>query len=223
MLRFVAQHRRIGVAGTDAVDPDLIGAVVDRHRLGQQHHGALGGAVGRGTPAAGQTPARGGVDDRAAAGLGHHRDRLLRHQEDRLDVHRHQPVPFLFGRFEQVGTPDDARVVDQDVETAERGHGPLDRAAAIVRAAHVARDEERAPTRSRDGSGDGLAARLVYVHHGHRRARLGEDVGGGPSDPRRAAGDQRDLVGQRRHRGPVRRRPTLVLRHRPAPSAPLPE
>ena len=42
-----AQHRRVDIAGTDAIHTDVVLAVVDCHGAGQVHSSAFGGAVGR--------------------------------------------------------------------------------------------------------------------------------------------------------------------------------
>ena len=62
------------------------------------------------------------VDDLAPGTL---RDELsghrLRQEEHRLQIDGHDVVPVPLGEFEGLGAPDDAGIVDQDVDPAERG------------------------------------------------------------------------------------------------------
>src|SRR5262249_26255841 len=54
--RFTAQHGRIGISRAEAVDADVLRAMVDRHGLGKQHHRSLRRAINGGFCASGQTP-----------------------------------------------------------------------------------------------------------------------------------------------------------------------
>src|SRR5437868_805132 len=74
-------HRRVHRPGADAVDPDPVLAVIDRHRLGESDHRGFRRRVGR-QAARPERRDRGDVDDCAAlGGLDHRRNGMLGQQE----------------------------------------------------------------------------------------------------------------------------------------------
>ena len=111
-------HRRVHRPGADAVDADVVLAVIDRHRLGEPDHRRLGRRVGR-EAARPQRRDRGDVDDRAAlGGLDHRRDRVLGEQEHRLDVDLHDAAVFLGLLVDHAAAAADADIVVEEVEPA---------------------------------------------------------------------------------------------------------
>ena len=111
-------HRRVHRPGADAVDADVVLAVVDRHRLGEPDHRGLRDGVGR-EAARPQRRDRRDVDDRAAlGGLDHRRDRVLGEQEHRLDVDLHDAAVFVGLLVDHAAAAADADIVVEEVEPA---------------------------------------------------------------------------------------------------------
>ena len=124
-------HRRVHRAGADAVDADVVLAVIDRHRLGEADHRGLRGRVG-GEPARPQRRDRGDVDDRAAlGGLDHRRDRVLGQQEHGLDVDLHDPAVFLGLLVDHAAAAADADIVVEEIEPAPAVDRGVDQPLAI--------------------------------------------------------------------------------------------
>ena len=168
LRRLAPEERSVGVSGADAVDPDPLRPVVDRHRPGQVHHGPLRRAVAGRAGTALEPPARTDVDHDAAAAEGHLGDRVPAQQEDGLDVDRHDPVPFLLRRLDDIGAANDPRRVDDDVEPAERGDGSLDQPPAVGLDGHVAVDGCGTPAVCGDGRDRVRAARRRRDRRGRR-------------------------------------------------------
>ena len=120
----------------------------------------------------------------------------LGQEEGGLQVDVHHLVPVLLGEVERVGAADDAGVVDQDVDAAERLHaaGTRRRAIGSVRG-QVGLDRQEAAARAPATCALGL---------GRRRAADGDDVGAGLrqrdgdalAEAGVGAGDEGDLAGE---------------------------
>jgi hypothetical protein len=118
------QHRRVRGARADGVDANPIRRQLDRERLAEHERGALAGVVGGQVRPRPNGRHRHGVENHPAALPPHYRHRVLRRQEHRLRVDRHQTIELLL-----VGVGDRRRrlrqagVVDDDIEASE----PVDR------------------------------------------------------------------------------------------------
>src|SRR5208282_5873483 len=85
----------------------------------------------------------GGVDYHAAALLDHLRDRILAAEEHALQAHVHDPVPFFLAGVHYGFGHEDAGVIEQDVEPAERAYRFIDHALDFRADAHVHRHRFR--------------------------------------------------------------------------------
>jgi hypothetical protein len=110
-------------------------------------------------------------------------------------------LAFTRREVHDVGTPRDARVVDEHVHLPERGDHAVDH---LVDGGHLADvgGQGEAPTAER---GDGVRRRLggaaLDVDGRHVRARPGHRERDGLADAVAGAGDDRDTVRQRHPRG----------------------
>ena len=112
---------RVDRARHQRVDPDVVGAEVERHRPGERFDPALGGVVGRERPVGTRRATRAHVDDAAATGLGHDPRCPVRAQEVTGEVDVDDPAPPGLVGFEEVEhRRDESGVVDQDVDRAVR-------------------------------------------------------------------------------------------------------
>src|SRR6185437_9350136 len=146
LLGLIPQHSRIRVARTYTIDANLLGTVIHRHRLSQQDNSTFGGTVRRCLGASGQTPAGSGIDDHAPATLRHRGQDLARHQEDGLYIDAHHTIPILFGSIENRCAPDDAGVVEKNINATESFLRTLRDTAAVSRTGHVGCFEHGAST-----------------------------------------------------------------------------
>ena len=124
--------------------------MLDGRGLGEEPHRALGGDVGGGLAGTPHQPGRGGdVDDGAAAGLPHGRDRALRAQEHALGVDGHDAIPVGLGHLLDLGPEENAGIVDEHAQLAiglhGRGHGRAPVRLASHVQVHVGRLTARAP------------------------------------------------------------------------------
>ena len=181
--------------GVIAVDADRVGAQLARHRARQAEHAGLGRRVVRAAEdaAAALRRHRRDADDRAALLALHLRNHGLRHQQRAAQAHVEDRVVVGVGDVHRLARLRDAGVVDQHVDAAEglehRGDGGVAR--RLV--GDVGHDAEVAIAQL-GGGGGGLGAR--QVEHGHARAVLRHQLGGGESQAvgAGAAGDHGDLV-----------------------------
>ena len=90
----------------------------------------------------------------------------------------------------------DARVVDEDVDRAERLGRPLDHVPHLARVGHVHAHREGAATLAFDATRGRRRGGHVDVGHRHRRAGLGEGDGDPRADARPGPGHDRDAAGQ---------------------------
>ena len=78
----------------DGIDPDVVGPMLHRRRLGQGADRAFRGIVADvDMMLSGDAGDRRDVDDRPATGRLHARDREFHAEKDAARVDRHQPVP----------------------------------------------------------------------------------------------------------------------------------
>src|ERR1019366_1234959 len=131
--------------------------------------------------------AAGGVDDHAAALLDHLRDRILAAEEYALQTHVHDPVPFFLARVHHVFGHEDAGVIEQDVEPAERAYRFIDHPHGCGADAHVNRHRPRDAAGLLDLS-RGIARRFgAYVGDHQLRALLRKPNRAGAADSRTRA------------------------------------
>src|SRR3954454_5113426 len=179
-------------ARKDGVDPDAEAGELERAAAGERVDGALRRRVVRlAEPAALAHDGR-DVHDRALA-LGHElpEDRL-RAVEDAAEVHAHhvEPVARLHVVDERVLR--DPRVVDEDVEPAERLDRACDRGLPLVVVGDVAADRDGGPARGLDLADDLLRLFLPGpVVDADGRTLGGEGDADRASDPPRATGYER--------------------------------
>ena len=183
----LALHR----AGADRIDPDLIGAELDRERLGQPDHRPLRSAVRRAQRKA--EAARGGrqIDDRAAARGPDVRHGAARAQVLPGDVDLERAPPVL-GRdlLDRSGRPGDAGVVDQDVDAAELLERQLEQ--AIDRC--LVRDVGRNRRHRGQLAAQPIERRLIDIARHDLGAGIDESLERDPADARAPRGQDRPLA-----------------------------
>ena len=150
-------HVGLDEAGMDRVDPDLVAlaAELQRRRLGEQRHAALGQRIERVELRADEARDRGEIDDGGTmralrSALLEMRQRRARAQHDAGQVHRDQPVPLVERGFLHALADEDAGIVHQHVELAELLHRGVHRGSPARLAGDVERDIERLAARRLD-------------------------------------------------------------------------
>src|SRR3954451_16577779 len=199
-------------AGADAVHPDAAGGVLERERVGQVLHAALGHRVPDEPRLGDHLVDAGHVDDGTGlTGPQPRADGLLAAEERAPEVDRQDLVERGDGQFIGVRRDLDAGVVDEEVDAAVLAEGPLEHCADLVLLRHVGADEDRV----RPGGGhllhadvdavlDGLPGLLGAlarpdVVDGDVDALLTEPDGDRLADSGAAAGHQRLLALQTLH------------------------
>ena len=105
------EHGGVHVTGTDAVHPDVIFPVVNRHGSCQVKHAGFGCAIGGSPRPALQGPSRAGINDAASAAADHVRNHFPREPIDAFQSYIQDQVPFVFLQFEDSLANDNSRVV----------------------------------------------------------------------------------------------------------------
>ncbi|OIQ63407.1 hypothetical protein GALL_550510 [mine drainage metagenome] len=157
-------------------------------------HARLGGRIGDRAEAGLQAGDRGGVDDGSAAALKHQRHGVLHAQSRAAHQDVENPVPAIGGDLgDGPHAVRDAGVVEQDVESAERGLGHGHGRGDLGFLGHVA-------VGIADLVGEAFFQHrpfLVLDIRGDDAGALGHEQFHRPqADPRYAAGDDRDLAVQ---------------------------
>jgi len=178
LLGFIAQHTGVCIAGTNTVDANLLWPVIHRHGLGQEHHCAFRGTIYRGTGPSSQAPAGGCIDDAPATCLYHDRDHLPRHQENRLYIHRHHPIPIFLAEFNHRSAADDSGVIEQNMNAAKFAQSSFHDALAVGGPGHISVLKNSAASIVDNLASNGLPHRIVQVDYGNRRAFAGEKQSG---------------------------------------------
>ena len=112
--------RRADLVGHHAVDADIVGRELDRHRARHVGDAALGRRIGDGAVASVIARRRGHVDDLApGTGRDHCLGGMFCKQEGRSQRDRNGAVPFLGGDVEHVLVVGNGDIVDENVEAAE--------------------------------------------------------------------------------------------------------
>jgi hypothetical protein len=187
----------VNPAGQHGIDLDIVGGPGGGQRLGELHHRALAGTIGRGKGRAENRHHGADVDDLAAV-RAQVRIGGLAADEHAGQVDIHHAVPFLERIVLRSLSNIDARVVHHDVQAAEfldrRGHGGP--CAAVLRHVHCYRIGARAQGFDRAPILLRIAAR---DHHGGPGSR--QALGHAKPDTAIAARHQSDLSRQikRRH------------------------
>ena len=193
-------------------------AVVDSHGLGQQHHAALGCAVGCCLVATYQAPARRVVDDGPAPLSDHRRQREPGHQVRAFEADVHGQVPFLFGALQDSVGIKHTRIVEENVQTAKDLNRPVHSPATLLSRAHVTAGKDGHPTCSLDLGDHFLPPRFIAADDGDLGTLPAKEHRRGPADTRGPASDQRCLASQSTHT----RAPSLAdLLRRHLPHRPL--
>ena len=190
-----ARHRGVRHAGGDDVDADAVGGELAGHAASESDDAELARHVGGGArPAAVGRPGR-EIDDRARPARGHHAPRrLLRADEGGLEVGVEHRVPRLLGELEKGGAGEDAGVVHQHVDRAERTLGVAHEAPRLLGLGDVGVECRGPPAERRDLGGRGLGGRLVVeIVERHVGARLGKPDGDGAADAALGARHEHDL------------------------------
>src|SRR5581483_2471556 len=233
--RFIAQHRRVGIAWANAVYANVLRTVVDCHSLGQQHHGSFGGAIRCSLGASRQAPAGSSIDDRPPARARHDGNRLLRHQKDRFDIHTHHAVPIFFTGFENGSAPNNTSIVEENADTSKKIESALDDTVTIGAVRYVRRFKLCASAAGGDFLFHLSPCGLVQREIQNRRSFSSKQQGSSAADARGRAGNNggfslqplSSVVHCFRGREPassktegVRRRNNYRLANPPAVSAP---
>ena len=192
VTKVLAQHRRIGDARTNAIHADVIAPQIESQRFGQQRNGALGSAVGRRPQLAHKARRGTGIENRAAPPAPHVRRRMLDGQKRALHVHRHHPVPVLFGRLFYGLYLHNAGIVEQDIDASPARNGELNHVLHIRLAGHIGARESSLVARRAYGRNRGLAARLVRIHRQHLGALRGKCNRTGSANAARGPRHNRD-------------------------------
>jgi len=159
---------------------------LERGRARQTQHGVLGRHVRRLHGRGDQGPCRGGVDDRATAGLAQFRNRVLHPVEHAAHVDVEDALEHVVRVVRHKrAVAEDARVVVQRVEPSEALHGGLDHALHRRRVADVNAVGDHLATRARRD----LVDAFVDVPREHACSAAHELGDGGCAD---AAGGARD-------------------------------
>jgi hypothetical protein len=184
-------HVSVDRARTDAIDPH-VRRQLQRHRARQVHHRPLGRAIGGHARRADQPGLRGDIDDRAARRL-QRRQCGAAAEVDSFGVHVHHRIPQRLVAVGDGGDGEDAGIVHQDIEAAERAESGLDDRLAAGHGRDVAgrRGEPIAGAKAVDRRGDG--ARRASVD-GDPRARREQGAGRCQADTPRGSGHQRPLA-----------------------------
>ena len=137
--------RSIDYAGRDRVDADAARRQFFRHRFGERDQPGLRRGVGAGAGAAAIASGDGyHVDDGARLPLHHRRRDGLRAQHGALKVEVHDFVPARFGDLgEGQARHQRARVVDQNIQVAERLGGARHQRRDLGGVAHVGLEGDR--------------------------------------------------------------------------------
>ncbi|KQS71765.1 hypothetical protein ASG39_21195 [Rhizobium sp. Leaf371] len=115
------------VARGHRVDRDALLRAFARHGFGEPRHAVLGGCIGGHADAALEAQHRDNIDDAAGTSGGDHVTRgLLREQDNRSKIDVENGIPILWRNIDNGGAPDDPRIVDENVHTAQRRYGRFD-------------------------------------------------------------------------------------------------
>ncbi len=136
------------------------------------------------------------VDDRPAAARAHIRNHRLDAQPRAFDVNRHCPVPPVnvdVGQRPALQAGEHRRVVDQNIDPAERRHRCCGHCFGRGRIGYIHPLKLRLAAACADGSGGFLALSLQHVGDQHRSALPHQCFGIGAANPARAAGDDGDF------------------------------
>ncbi len=207
-----AVDRRDRGARTHAVHPDPPRRVLQRERVGQVLHAALGHRVADEPRLRDDLVHAGDVDDAAPAVGGQPiPDGPLRAEERPAQVHREHPVEVGDSEIVRVAGDLDPRVVDQDVDAAVLLHHLVEHRVDLPGVGHVRGDQDRLRARRRqlthaqvhpvlDGVARLLGAlRAADVVDGDVDALLTQPDGDRLPDARAAPGDQCLLALQTLH------------------------
>ena len=186
----VPHHRGVDASRVHAVDADAVSGELDRRSLRHPSYGELAAGVGDQEPVASETLDARQVDDRASAGPLEGGVRLAHPEEAAEGVDVVDLAVDLAGRVAELVHEQDAGVVDEHVDLAERLLASLDRVAPRLLVGDVERDRDGALAKT--GSDLLHLGQDVAEHHaralGHHQPR------GGSTHPPGGPADERDLA-----------------------------
>ena len=116
---------------------------------------------------------------------------MPRCKEDRLEVHRHHPVPELLGNLGDRTLAGDAGVVDEDVQATVTSYGGVDHSPTVPVRSDIGLYEQCFPSASPDLCLQPFGGATTHVCEDQPSALLGEEAGYSRSDPLARAGDDR--------------------------------
>jgi hypothetical protein len=137
------------------------------------------------------------------AGCAQRRDRVLGAKEHAFYVDGLHPIPLGLGEFMgRLVRPGDAGVVDEDVQTSERGHGGGDRRRHVRFHRDVGVEVARVIAEPR---GQLLSRPVVQVDDGHPGTSFQQTAHASGADAYGSAGHQRHFSAQSAHDMPPQR------------------
>jgi hypothetical protein len=101
---------------------------------------------------------------------------LPRHQENRLHIHGHYPIPIFLAQFYHRSAAHDSGVVEEHVNAAELSQGSFDDAVAVSSLGGICVLEESVGPASGNFPGESLSG-WIDVHDGNCSAFAGEQEG----------------------------------------------
>ena len=208
-LRGGVEQRRLDRSRRHRVAAHAIARGLAGDRLGEADHTGLGGGVDRRALRAHAAGLARDVHDRAGAALLHGGKHRVRDREHAAQVDAQHEIPQALVGVDEVGEPVGAGVVDEHIDLAERLDSGGDTGAHRAGVGHVEGAGEPVEL-----AGDRAGALQVEVPDRHARAFRGQPAGGGGSDTRRAAGDERGLALEPHRAKPILGRRATVA-HRP--------
>src|SRR5262249_26800000 len=139
------------------------------------------------------------VDDAPALARDHRPGDRLQAEEHALRVHTMDAVPIVFRNVHDIGTPRDARIVDEDVDAPVVGNRAIDLPLDVANAADVSRDAQRAMLIGRQRLCNLLGARAVEIDGDDDGSSLGKRLCGGRADTLARTSYDGHLILQQHH------------------------
>ena len=188
-------QRRFSGAGTDAVNADAPGRILESGGLGQPDDPMLRGGISSETGQADEAALRRAVYDGAATLLAHLPQLMLHAGKDAAQIDRDDPVEiaaFCIGGFRHGDM--DAGVIESRIETPEGGYGLCDHGRRVRLVLDGTADADRLVASGDQLVGCGPGRILIDVRDRYRRAGFGKRSRGCQADARRPACDESHLV-----------------------------
>ena len=181
--------------GTHGVHPHAGPRHLAGRGLGQANHSVLRGDIGGHPGRCDQARHRGGIHDRTALLLQHHRQYMTETQEHPLHVDAHHRIEHrlvVFRGWRDIAL--DARIVVEAIDRAVGVERRLHIGLHVGGFRHIGGDEQRLAALLTDDARGAFAAGGVAIHHDDLGAIARKAERGGTTDAITGAGDQRDLA-----------------------------